>query len=211
MSATWTSVPFGMSTSEACSSTRHIEAEKVSGIVLRMTRGNERSFMISLPLPLIRTVTPSGCCRTVRPGGIATASRTAKLWERGCCAATATYSITAKNIAASLMGQLRTNSCPRLPRIDQLPDQGLGDGSVPLRGPDHLLDDDPVAVDDEALGHAGGLVDPLDHARAILQDIKREAELAREHRDRTRIGVVDAHRHDVKVAAGELAVQPLER
>src|SRR5947209_10552161 len=92
-----------MSTSDACRWMLHTDPEKVSEIVLRMVRGNERSFMISLPLPVTVTVTPAGCCRTARPGGTVTASRRAKRCDSGCCAATATYSMTAKNIAASLI------------------------------------------------------------------------------------------------------------
>src|SRR5437762_9544758 len=113
-------------------------------MTLRITRGKERSLRISLPVPAITTVTPAGCCRTVRPGGMAIARRMAKLCDKGCCAATATYSMTAKNRAASLIGQLRMNSCPRLARtvIDQPPDQRFVHGTVPLRGADHLLDDD---------------------------------------------------------------------
>src|SRR2546430_12187134 len=115
-------------------------------MTLRITRGKERSLMISLPLPVMPTVTPGGCWRPVRPGGMPRARRMAKLCASGCCAATATYSMTAKKPAASLIGQFRTSSCAMLPRtlIDQPPDEGLVDGSVPLGGPDHLLDDDAV-------------------------------------------------------------------
>src|SRR5881628_2836730 len=115
-------------------------------MTLRITRGKERSLRISLPFPVITTVTPPVCCRTVRPGGMPIASRMAKLCDRGCCAATATY------------------SCHRLARtvIEQPPNQGFVHGAVPLRGADHLLDDHPVAIDHPALGHAGCLVDLLD-------------------------------------------------
>src|SRR5256884_7516771 len=120
----------------------HTDPENVSGIVLRIVRGKERSFRISLPLPLNVTVTPTGCCRTARPGGTVTASRRAKRCDSGCCAATATYSMTAKNIAASLIGQLRTNSCPMLTGIDEVPDQELVHPPVPFRRAAHPLDAD---------------------------------------------------------------------
>src|SRR5881409_4224851 len=117
-------------------------------MTLRITRGKERSLRISLPVPAITTVTPPVCCRTVRPGGMQIASRMAKLCDRGCCAATATYSMMAKNMAASLIGQLRTKSCPMLTRglIDQPPDEGFVHRTVPLGRADHLLHDDPIAI-----------------------------------------------------------------
>src|SRR3979490_3183196 len=166
-------------------------------MTLRITRGKERSLRISLPFPVITTVTPAGCCRTVRPGGMPMASRMAKLCDRGCCAATATYSMMAKNTAASLIGQLRTNSCAILARtvIDQPPDQGFVHRSVPLGGTDHLLDDHPVAVDHPALGHAGRLVGPLDGSRAIVQDVEGQAQLPRERGDDGVALLVDTHRH----------------
>src|SRR2546427_204866 len=147
---------------------------------LRTTRGKERSLRISLPFPEIPTITPEGCCRTVRRGGMPIASRRAKLCVRVCCAATATYSMIEKNRAASLIGQLRTNSCPRLARtvIDQSPDQGFIHRAIPLRGADHFLDDHPVAIDHPALGHAGRLVGPLDGRRLVVQDVEAESQLA---------------------------------
>src|SRR5213083_3634157 len=49
MSVTCTSVPFGRLTSDGCRWMLHTEPENVSGIVLRIMRGNERSFRLSLP------------------------------------------------------------------------------------------------------------------------------------------------------------------
>src|SRR4029077_14003827 len=214
MSATCTSIPLGSSTSVACSWMRHTAAENVSGMALRITRGKERSLRISLPFPAMTTVTPQGCCRTVRPGGMVIASRRAKLCVRGCCAATATYSMLAKNGAASLIGQLRTNSCPRLPRtvIDQSPDQGFVHRTIPLRGADHFLDDHPVAIDHPALGHAGRLIGLLDGGRLVVQDVEAEPQLARERHDHGIVLLVDAHRHYPEIAAPpEPAIQALHR
>ena len=90
MSAICTPMPLGSSMSAAVSCVRQIDVENVSGITLRITRGNERSLRISLPVPVITTVTPAGCCRTVRPGGMTTARRMANVCDKGCCAATAT-------------------------------------------------------------------------------------------------------------------------
>src|SRR3989442_171597 len=183
-------------------------------MALRITRGKECSLRISLPFPRITTVTPAGCCRTVRPGGMAIASRMTKVCDKGCCAATATYSMIAKNRAASLIGQLRTNSCPRLARtvIDQPSDQGFVHGTVPLRGADHLLDDDAVAIDQEALGHAGGLIRLLDGCRLVVQDVEAQPQRPRERHDHGIVLLVDAHRHYPEVAAlPQPAVDPLHR
>src|SRR6266576_2575397 len=170
----------------------HTDPENVSGMVLRIMRGNERSLRISLPLPLNVTVTPAGCCRTERPGGTVTMSRRAKRCDSGCCAATATYSITAKKIAASLIAQFRANSCPMLTGIDELPDEELVDGSIPLRRTDHFLDDDPIPVDHEALGYAGRLIDLLDAPALVLEDLEAEPQLPHELHDAARVAVVDA-------------------
>src|SRR5438552_313108 len=213
MSATWTSMPLGSSTSAGPSCTRHTDAENVSGMTLRIARGNDRSLRISLPFPESTTVTPAGCCRTVRPGGTPTESRMAKLCDSGCSAATATYSITAKNPAASLIGQLRTRSCTRLARllIEQPPDEGFVHRAIPFRCTDHLLDDHAVAVDHPALGHPCGLVRPLDGSALVVQDIEGEPELTRERRHHRVAVLVDAHGHHAEVGPGQTAVQALER
>src|SRR5256712_6005446 len=151
----------------------HTDPEKVLEFFLQMVGGNKRILMISLPLPVTVTVTPAGCCRTARPGGTVTASRRAKRCDSGCWAATATYNMTAKNIAASLIGQLRSNSCQMLTGIDEVPDQELVHRDVPFRRADHLLDDDAVSVDDEAFGHARGLVDALDGPALVFFSSRR--------------------------------------
>src|SRR5256886_7945399 len=189
----------------------HTDPENVSGMVLRIVRGKERSFRISLPLPLNVTVTPTGCCRTERPGGTVTMSRRAKRCDSGCCAATATYSITAKKIAASLIAQFRASSCPMLTGIDELPDEQLVHGSIPFRRADHFLDDDPVPVDHEALRHAGGLIDLLDAPTLVLEDVEAQPQLPHELHDPARVPVVDADRDHREVRSGELPVESLER
>src|SRR5205823_833402 len=90
-----------------------------------------------------------------------------KLCASGCCAATATYNMAAKKPAASLIGQLRTSSCPTLARtlIHEPPDEGFVDRAVPLGGPDHLLDDHAVGADDPGLGDARGLVPGMEIRR----------------------------------------------
>src|SRR2546425_9327702 len=125
-----------------------------------------------------------------------------KLCDKGCCAATATYSMIAKNRAASLIGQLRTISCQRLARtvIDQPLDQGFVDRTVPLRGADHLLDYHAVTIDHPAFGHASRLVRLLDIRRLVVQDVEAEPQLARECHDDGIVLLVDAHRHHLEVA-----------
>src|SRR5437867_11573988 len=113
-----------------------------------------------------------GACRSARPGGGATDSRRAKVSVSGCCAATATYSITAKNSAASLSSQFRRKNCPTLPGIEEPPDEGLVHVPVPLRLADHLLDEHAVAVDHEARGRACPLVGCLSRAGTSPQDLE---------------------------------------
>src|SRR3989454_1301023 len=212
MSLTCTpSRPFGGVTSRGERCSRHSEPVSVSGTVLEMVRGMLRSFRISLPLPWTVTAMVGGACRSARPGGGAMDSRRAKLSVSGCCAATATYSITAKNSAASLSSQFRRKNCPTLPGIDEPPDERLVHGPVPLGRADHLLDDHAVAVDHEALRDAGRLVEPLDRARAIVQDLEAEPEILGEPRHDGRPLLVHAHRHDPEVRAAEAAGQPLQR
>src|SRR5205807_790950 len=204
MSLTWTpSAPFGRVTSPGERCSRHSEPVSVSGTVLEMVRGMLRSFRISLPLPWTVTAMLGGAWRSARPGGGAMDSRRAKVSVSGCCAVTATYSITAKNSAASLSSQFRRKNCPTLPGIDESPDEGLVHRPVPLRRADHLLDDHAVAVDHEALGNAGRLVELLDRARAVVQDLEAEPEVPGELRHDLRPLLVHAHRHDPQLAAAE--------
>src|SRR5216117_1406171 len=88
----------------------------------------------------------------------------------------------AKKTAASLIGQFRATKPPRLTRIDELPDQDLVDRPVPLRRADDLLDDDAVSLDHEALRHPRGLVEALDGAGAVVQDVEAEPERSEERR-----------------------------
>src|SRR5207247_9909658 len=114
-------------------------------------------------------------------------------WRRGCDEGKATYSMTAKKMAASLIGQLRAKSCPMLTRIDELSDEDLVHRPVPFRRADHLLDDDAIPVDDEALRDAGGLINPLDGALLVLEDVEAEPQLAREPQHHARAAIVYAH------------------
>src|SRR5256714_1696369 len=162
------------------------------GTMRTIPSGKERSWRISLPLPVMTTVTPPGCWRTVRPGGMPTARRMAKVCASGCCAATATYSMAAKKPAASLIGQFRTSSCPRLARtlishlsslIQEPAHEGFVDGAVPLGSPDHLLDDDAVGTDHPALGDARGLVRLFPRPRLAVRGVEGEPQVAGERGD----------------------------
>src|SRR2546428_10146106 len=87
--------------------------------------------------------------------------------------------------------------------IDQPPDEGLVDGSVPLRRARHLLDDHAVTVDHPALGDAGRLVGPLDRAAGVAQDVEGQAELASEPPAEADSVLVHADLHDAGVSSGE--------
>src|SRR2546423_1094439 len=119
-------------------------------------------------------------------------------------------------------GTMRTSLCttessrPPIPRgrsslTQEPPDEGFVDGSVPLGGPDHLLDDDAVGADHPALGDARGLVGPLHRPRLVVQDVEREPQVAGERGNDGITVLVDAHRHHPEAAAAELARQALER
>src|SRR4029077_19269577 len=97
--------PLGTGTSEAWSRMCQRDPENVSGTVLLITRGSERSLSSSPPLPLSSTEMAVGSCLIERPGGATTSSSSANNWVIGCWAATATYSVPEKNSAASLPGQ----------------------------------------------------------------------------------------------------------
>src|SRR5881396_2896800 len=184
-----------------------------------MSPASERSLRIWLPLPEIWTRTLGAGCTSARPRGSSTFSVTSKSVVTGCCSWTATYSISARNSAAPLIGQFRVISWRRLARIEQAPDDGLVDRPVPLGRADHLLHDDAVAVDQEALRHAGQLVGAPDRPSRIVQDVEREAHLVHERHDLagSLLGggvervAVDAHGHNAKIRARQLLVQPLHR
>src|SRR5260370_41360549 len=106
--------------------------ERVRGPGGRITRRSERSLRISPPLPVNTTETVGGCWSNARPGGTSTVTLRSNDWLIGCCAATATYSISARKTAASLVGQLRGIARVRLPASEELPDEGLAHGDVPL-------------------------------------------------------------------------------
>src|SRR5688572_15316074 len=50
-------------------------------------------------------------------------------------------------------------------------------GRAPVVGADHPLHQDPPAVEQEALRHSGGLVEPLDGPAPVVKDVEGEAEL----------------------------------
>src|SRR6266566_2669420 len=176
-----------------------------------MSPASERSFRIWLPLPEIWTRTLGGLWTSARPGGSWRVSVTSKLVVTGCCSCTATYSISARNSAAPLMGQLRVISWSRLARIEQPADQVLVDRRIPIGCADDFLDDHAVAIDDEALGHPGGLIDPADRSVAIVQDLERQPQILHELVHYGRVLFIDAHGDEPEIGAGELAMQVFHR
>src|SRR6266568_4181106 len=218
---TRTSAPLGSCASTSLGSRRivHVGDESVSGMRRVKSPRTVRSRSTWLPLPEIWAWILGSFCCSVRPGGSCTFKPSSKSVVTGCCSCTATYSINERKIAAPLMGQFRVNSWIRLARIEQPPDQRLVDGAIPLRRADHLLHDDAVAVDQEALRHPRGLVAVADRAARVVQNVEREAHVVHEGHDLAgpllfggveRVAV-DAHRHDPEVGARELLVQPLHR
>src|SRR5260370_23018528 len=184
--------------------------ERVRGPGGRITRRSERSLRLSPPLPVNTTETVGGCCSNARPGGTSTVTLRSNDWLIGCCAATATYSISARNTAASLISQFRVITRVRLPAIEEPPDEDLVHGAVPLGGADDFLDDRSVAVDHEALGDAGCLVNLPDRSRPVGQDPEGQAELLGIPAHDRGVLNVDAHGHEPTVGPGERPPHPLQ-
>src|SRR6266699_3759586 len=189
---TRTSAPLGSASSTSVGSRwmAQFDVVSVSGTRRVISPASERSFRIWLPLPEIWTRTLGGFCISVRPRGSCTLSVTSKLVVTGCCSCTATYSISARNSAAPLMGQLRVISWSRLARIEQPADQVLVDRRVPIGRPDDFLDD---------------------HAVAIVQDLERQPQILHELVHDGRVLFIDAHGDEPEIGAGELAMQVFHR
>src|SRR5438445_40050 len=210
ISLTCTSAPLGMSMSLALRLRIQTDAVSVSGTRSVIGR-RDRSRSISLPRPLSSTETVGGAASRARPGGGSTTIFRLNVCVTGCCAATATYSISASARAASLIAQLRVMKRVRLPLIDQPPHQVFVHRTVPLGRPDHLLHDDAVTIDHEALRNAGRLVALADVAGLVVQHLERQPQLAHERVDHGGIVLIHAHGNDPKVGAGEFLRQPLQR
>src|SRR5439155_17096200 len=128
-----------------------LEVVRVSGTRRVISPASERSFRIWLPLPEIWTRTLGGFCISVRPRGSCTFSVTSKLVVTGCCSCTATYSISARNSAAPLIGQLRMIPWNRLVHAQQSTNQHLVDRVLPVGSAEHALNNQSVAIDQIAL------------------------------------------------------------
>src|SRR5881396_1250689 len=125
-----------------------------------MSPASERSFRIWLPLPEICTRILGGLWTSARPGGSWRVSVTSKLVVTGCCSCTATYSISARNSAAPLIGQLRVIPWNTLVLAQQSSNQHLVDRVLPVGGADHALHNQSLAVDQIALRYAEDVVRP---------------------------------------------------
>src|SRR5216117_3281713 len=141
-----------------------------------MSPASERSLRIWLPLPEIWTRTLGAGCTSARPRGSSTFSVTSKLVVTGCCSCTATYSISARNSAAPLIGQLRVISCNRLLFILQPTDQHLVDGILPVCRSDDAFHDDAIAIDQVTLRYPECVVGLPDLATGIVENVERETQ-----------------------------------
>src|ERR1041384_1191162 len=137
---------------------------------------------------------------------------TSKLVVTGCCSCTATYSISASNSAAPLMGQLRVIHCPRLAATEQPPDQLFVLGRFPVGGTDDFFHDHAVAIEYEALRHPGRLINFPDRAAPIVHDLERESHVLDELVDHGRVLFIDADCDQAKVGVRrELVLRPAPR
>src|ERR1043166_4660732 len=104
---------------------------------------------------------------SARPRGSWTFSVTSKLVVTGCCSCTATYSISARNSAAPLIGQFLVSHCILL-LAQQTPDQHFVHGFFPVRGADDALHDHAAAIDHVALRHTKDVIGFADPAARVL-------------------------------------------
>src|SRR5439155_13907982 len=182
-----------------------------------MSPASERSFRIWLPLPEICTRILGGLWTRARPGGSWRLSVTSKLVVTGCCSCTATYSISARNSAAPLIGQLRVIPWNTLGLAQQTSDQHLVDRVFPVCRADDALHDHALAIDDITLRHAENIIRLPDRPAGIVQDVERQAEVIRKRHDflGARLflvveGVaVHAHRRNAEIGPGEPLMQTL--
>src|SRR6185295_2096961 len=150
---------------------------------------------------------------TVRPAGGRTVTSTGTSALAGSSAAARNQRNTDRPSDVSLRGR----SAKRAPRrvtssaglAEQALDQGAVGGRVPVVRADDALDDDPAAVEQEALGHAGGLVGLLDARGAVLQQVEAQLELAPERAHVVGAALVGAHRGDGEAARRQRGVEPL--
>ena len=70
---------------------------------------------------------------------------------------------------------------------------------------DDFLNDHPVLVEQKAFGDPGGLVNPLDVAGAVLENLEADPELLDEALDVSRIPLVNADCKDAETFGAELA------
>src|SRR6266513_2677891 len=97
-----------------------------------------------------------------------------------------------RSTAAEVSSQLVSMPRMRLVTTELFGDDALVGRRAPGVFTDHLLHDDPVLVEQKALGHARGLIDPLDPAALIVQHLEGQPQLPHEVLHVLRGSLVDA-------------------
>src|ERR1044071_8989468 len=130
--------------------------------------------------------------------------------ERMTRLASAGRPFSVRSTAAEVSSQLVSMPRTRLIATEQLGHQALVRDGAPGMLADDLLDDDPLLVEEEALRHSGRLVDLLDVAAPVVEDLEGEAQLVRERAHLLDVTVVDAHGDDAEPLRPELAPHLLD-
>src|SRR4026208_821363 len=112
-----------------------------------------------------------------------------------------------RRTAAEVSSQLVSMPRMRLVTAEEVGDDALIRGGCPGMFADDLLDDHAVAVEQKAFRYPGRLVDPLDVAARVVQNLEGEAQLVHEAADVLRVPVVDADRQDAQPLGPQLAVE----
>src|SRR5688572_2982370 len=118
--------------------------------------------------------------------------------------------ITAAEVSSQDVSMPRIQPATLLLGLFQQPLDGGDVGRrAPVVGADHPLDQLAPAVEQEALGHTGGLIEPLDRAAPVVQDVEAEVQLAGEGGDVLGAALVDADRGDPEAPGADRVEEPL--
>src|SRR5688572_1131359 len=132
-------------------------------------------------------------------------------WERMTRLSSTGRPSATRRTAAEVSSQLVSMPRTRLVATEEIGHQAPVGGRAPGMLPDDFLHDHAVLVQQQALGDAGGLIDPLDISALVVEDVEGEPQLLDERRHVARVPVVDAHRDDPEAARSQLLIELLHR
>src|SRR5581483_5996417 len=209
------SAPRGSTTSAGVKSSRTLSAASVSGRSRVTSRLLPAALSSSRRGPTTVARSGSGSRITDCPAGGCTRTRTVRRLLADSSLEATSHSTTDSATEVALSGQSARNSdrsvtsAPAPALVQQPLDQRPVHRGVPVVRADHPLHDHAPPVEQEALRHPGGLIDLLDPAGAVLEQIEAEPEPLAEVPDLDGVALVDAHRRDAEPAGSERPVELL--